>query len=85
MRVRKSEPALGDGDLRWLDSEAGVLAFERDPGFACVVNLTDHAVDLPEGTPLLASAELDDPAAGEAKLPPDAAVWLRAGLTASGL
>ncbi|HEX2144691.1 MAG TPA: alpha-amylase family glycosyl hydrolase [Glycomyces sp.] len=77
LRVRKDEPALGDGEMRWLDSEEGVLAFARDPGFACVVNLTDRAVALPEGTPLLASAGLEDPVAGPGKLPPDAAVWLR--------
>jgi alpha-glucosidase len=77
LRIRKSEPALGDGRMRWLESEAGVGAFARDPGFVCVVNLTDRAVELPEGTALLASAALEDPGTGEAKLPPDAAVWLR--------
>ncbi|SDE46664.1 glycoside hydrolase family 13 protein [Glycomyces harbinensis] len=77
LRVRRDEEALGDGGMRWLESEEGVLAFERDPGFACVVNLTGHGVELPEGTPLVASAELDVSAAGRAELPPDAAVWLR--------
>ncbi|MCC3764710.1 glycoside hydrolase family 13 protein [Glycomyces sp. TRM65418] len=77
LRIRREEPALGDGGMRWLESEAGVLAFEREPGFACVVNLSDHPVALPAGAPMLASAALVETAAGEGKLPPDAAVWLR--------
>ncbi|MCD0443538.1 glycoside hydrolase family 13 protein [Glycomyces sp. A-F 0318] len=79
LRVRRDEEALGDGGMRWLESGEGVLAFERDPGFTCVVNLSRREVDLPEGAPLVASAELGEAAAGPARLPPDAAVWLRTG------
>ncbi|MFC3492785.1 glycoside hydrolase family 13 protein [Glycomyces rhizosphaerae] len=79
LRIRRSEQALGDGDMRWLVSEPDVLAFERDPGFTCMVNLTDHPVALPEGTPLVASADLIGAVGVPAELPPDAAVWLRAG------
>jgi alpha-glucosidase len=81
LRIRREEPALGDGGMRWLDADAGVLAFARDPHFVCVVNLTDHEVALPAGTPMLASVELADArgAASTTKLPPDAAVWMRAG------
>ncbi|THV41549.1 glycoside hydrolase family 13 protein [Glycomyces buryatensis] len=71
LRIRRHEPALGDGKLRWLPSEEGVLAFERDPGFVCLVNLSDSPVRVPAGTPLLASTEL----AGD-ELGPDATVWI---------
>ena len=54
-------PALGDGGMRWLDSPEGALAFARDPGFACVVNVSAGAVPLPEGAQvLLASGPLDE-------------------------
>jgi alpha-glucosidase len=74
LRLRRTLPALGDGTLRWLDAPEGALAFARDPGFVCVVNLTADAVPLPEGTEVvLSSAELGDGGA----VGPDTAVWLR--------
>jgi len=73
LRIRSAEPALGDGTLRWLDSPAGVLAFVRDPGFICVVNVSGEAVPLPpHESVLLTSKPLDGSA-----LPPDTAAWLR--------
>ncbi|MEV0391956.1 glycoside hydrolase family 13 protein [Polymorphospora rubra] len=73
IRIRRTEPSLGDGTLRWLPAPDGVLAFARDPGFACVVNLSTGSVVLPEHRScLLSSGPLD----GEL-LPPDTAVWLR--------
>jgi alpha-glucosidase len=71
--LRRTEPALGDGDLTWLDLGAGVLAFTRDPGFACVVNLSDADIPLPANAEVLLTS---DPLA-EGELPPDTAVWLR--------
>ncbi|WP_414636344.1 alpha-amylase family glycosyl hydrolase [Actinophytocola sp.] len=73
LRIRAAEPALGDGELRWLSAPEGVLAFARDPGFACVVNLSPAAVPLPpHESVLLTSKPLDG-----AALPPDTAAWLR--------
>jgi alpha-glucosidase len=74
LRIRRTEAALGDGPMAWLDDQpAGVLAFSRDAGFACAVNLSDAAVPLPpHAEVLLASGPLDG-----AVLPPDTAVWLR--------
>jgi alpha-glucosidase len=73
LRLRRSESALGDGDLMWLDLGPGVLAFSRDPGFTCVVNLSDGAIALPaHESVLLTSGPLHD---GE--LPSDTAAWLR--------
>jgi alpha-glucosidase len=71
--IRRDEPALGDGTMSWLDAPAGVLAFARSPGFACVVNLSAAPVALPDHRDvLLASAPLDG-----GKLSPDTAIWLR--------
>ena len=74
LRLRHELPALGDGDLRFRDDPAadGVLAFDREPGFTCVVNTGPDAVVLPAGRVLLASTDL--PADGT--LPPDATAWL---------
>ncbi|MCP3785631.1 glycoside hydrolase family 13 protein [Micromonospora sp. A3M-1-15] len=71
--IRRSESALGDGGLTWLPAPDQVLAFARDSGFACMVNLSAVAVPLPAHERLLlASGPLDDD-----RLPPDTAVWLR--------
>ncbi|WP_232822663.1 glycoside hydrolase family 13 protein [Glycomyces dulcitolivorans] len=77
LRIRRNEPALGDGPMHWLDTEPGVLAFTRDPGFTCIINFTDAPIDLPAGTPLLASAELPTTPTGKPTLPPDTTAWLR--------
>ena len=72
LAVRHSHPALGDGSMAWVDGPAGVLSFDRDPGFRCVVNLSADPVASPEGVLLLASGPLAD----DGRLPPDTAVWL---------
>ena len=70
--LRGTHPALGAGGLSWRPAEPGVLAFDRDPGLTCVVNLSDGEVALPHGARvLLSSAPLDG-----GRLPVDAAVWL---------
>jgi alpha-glucosidase len=72
LRLRRAEPALGDGPMRWLPSPAGVLAFARGD-LSCVANLSPAPVPLPARTAvLLASGPLDD-----GLLPPDTAAWLR--------
>ena len=65
--------ALGDGTLGWDEATPpGVLAFTREPGFGCVVNLSGQAVALPAHRELLlASGPLDG-----GRLPPDSAAWL---------
>jgi alpha-glucosidase len=62
---------LGDGSLTWLPSDDGVLAFTRDSGLTCVVNLGAGPVPL-TGEVLLASGPLPG-----GLLPPDTAAWLR--------
>ncbi len=79
LRIRRDEPALGDGGMRWLDAPLGVLAFSRAAdeasasGVVCVVNLSDAAVALPPHDVVLLTS---GPLAG-GLLPPETAVWLR--------
>jgi alpha-glucosidase len=72
LRIRRSDSDLGDGELRWLPSADGVLAFARGEKFVCMTNFTQAPIEMPAGASvLLASVE---PSAG--LLPPDATAWL---------
>jgi alpha-glucosidase len=71
--IRRDEPGLGDGSLRWLEAPEGVLGFARGSRFACLLNLSGAPVELPAyDRVLLRSGPLED-----GLLPPDTAVWLR--------
>jgi alpha-glucosidase len=71
LQLRRSE-IVGAGEFAWKPSDPDVLAFGRGDGFACIVNLGSHPVDLPDGAAvLLTSAALD-----EGRLPPDTTAWL---------
>ncbi len=73
LRLRRENPALGDGTLRFRDDLGpDVVAFDRDPGFTCVVNMGGAPVPLPPGEVLLASVDLP----GDGTLPGDAAAWV---------
>ncbi|NGN65103.1 glycoside hydrolase family 13 protein [Streptomyces sp. A7024] len=74
LRLRRGEPSLGDGPMRWLHAPEGVLAFARDGGdFVCVININGRPAELPPHTAvLLASGPLQG-----GRLPQDTAVWLR--------
>jgi len=73
LRLRRTTPELGDGDLTWLPSADSVLAFVRGEHFVCLVNFGPDPVDLPAGARvLLASSELEGGA-----LPHDSTAWLR--------
>jgi alpha-glucosidase len=72
LRIRRAQPALGDGALEWLDAPDGALAFAREPGFVCVVNISGDPVPPPEGgSVLLASGALTD----DGWVPVDTAAW----------
>ena len=73
LTVRRETAALAEGDLQWLPTEPGVLAFTRGDGFACVVNCTSRLVRTPVGGRLLHAS---DPEAGE-KMPPNSAAWFQ--------
>lgn len=68
----RSEHLIGDETMVWLDTDDGVLAFERGAGVTVMVNVSGAPVALPEGEVLVASADV-----GAGLLPPDTAVWLR--------
>jgi alpha-glucosidase len=73
LRIHRSEPGLGDGEMTWLEAPDGVLAFRRAGRFACVANLSPAPVPLPAHEEvLLASAPLEDGC-----LPTDATAWIR--------
>jgi alpha-glucosidase len=73
LALRREQPALADGPLRWLPSDPAVLAFTRGTDFGCLVNLGMTSIELPENaTLLIASGDLD---AG--RLPADTAAWVR--------
>lgn len=75
IRLRRAEPALGDGELTWLpDAAADTLAFRRGASFCCVVNLGADAADLPAHAAVLVAS---GPLADDGRLPTDTAVWLR--------
>jgi alpha-glucosidase len=72
LQIRREHAALGDGSLRWLDASEGVIAFARDPGFVCIVNLSGDPANGPDGAEmLLASGPLTD----RGELPANTAAW----------
>jgi alpha-glucosidase len=64
LRRRRATPALGDGTLTWLPAADDVLAFAREPGFVCVVNVGDRPAEPPAAvrgvTPVLASGPIGE-------------------------
>ncbi len=73
LRLRRCTPGFGDGELAWLDVPEGALGFTREPGLACVVNVSNAHVPLPEGYDLLVSS--DDLVDGG--LPAATSAWLK--------
>jgi alpha-glucosidase len=74
LRIRRSEPGLGDGPMAWLPSDDDVLAFRRGERFVNVTNMSAVDVTLPPHAEiLLASADVVG-----GLLPPDATAWLAA-------
>jgi alpha-glucosidase len=73
LALRSSLPAFDGEELTWLPAPEGCLAFRRPGGLVCLLNLSGGPVPLPEGSVLLASADVDD-----RMLPDDTAVWLQA-------
>jgi alpha-glucosidase len=78
LSIRRSHPALGDGEMTWLEGNgfgpaSGVLGFSRGLGFVSVTNLSGAPVELPSYTRLLlASTPLEG-----GLLPTDSTAWLR--------
>ena len=57
LALRRAEPALGEGDMAWVEMPEGALAFTREPGFACVTNVDADPVEVPAGWTLLLASE----------------------------
>ncbi len=73
LRIRRSDPDLGDGHLEWRSSGPDVLAFARGERFICITNFSPVPIELPSGCLLLlASADASD-----GFLRSDASAWLR--------
>ncbi|MEY2754675.1 MAG: alpha-glucosidase [Actinomycetota bacterium] len=74
LAARRAEPALGGGEIEWLESPSGVLAFVRDGALACVVNMTGiEPCAVPAGEVVQCSGTLTS----DGRLPIDTAVWIR--------
>lgn len=70
IELRRGREQLGQG-VQWLPTEPDVLAYRCEDGLVCVLNASNAALPLPDGTVLLASGPLTDD-----QLPTDTAVWL---------
>jgi alpha-glucosidase len=72
LRIRRAHPALGgtSSHLDWLDMGEGVIAFRREAGFTCIVNLGASDIPLPAGDVVLSSLPVTD------TIPSDTTVWL---------
>ena len=81
LRIRRRHPALGDGAMTWLDLPRTVLAFRREPGFACVVNFGPDPIALADiasawpGQPAARVLLSSEPLPAKAVVPGDTAVW----------
>jgi alpha-glucosidase len=80
LELRRDRVELGDGTMAWIDTDgsgesSGVLAFRRDPGFVCVVNVGGEPVAPPDavrdGALLLSS----DPLLPDGRLPGTTSAW----------
>jgi alpha-glucosidase len=75
LELRRDRAELGDGTMTWVDTEGDLLAFRRDPGFVCVVNVGGEPAAPPDavrdGALLLAS----DPLLPDGRLPGATAAW----------
>lgn len=75
LALRRQEPDLGDGDLRWLATSESVLGFRRGEAFSCLVNFGPTAVALPAeliGARVLLSSSPATPGV----VPADTTLWL---------
>jgi len=74
--LRRRKLMVGHGPLVWTDTSADVLAFTRQPDFACVVNLGADPVE----SPVIGRVDLSSsPVAGDGRIPADTAVWYTTG------
>jgi len=75
LRHRAALTAMADGTMTWLRTAGDVLAFERGPGFFCVVNAGEHPAALPAAVTGARLLLASDPLTDDGTLPPDTAAW----------
>jgi alpha-glucosidase len=79
LRLRRAHPALGAGDMRWLDAPPDALFFARDPGFVFAANLGAAPAPLPPHREVLLASEAllsGGAPTRPGELPPGTAAWL---------
>jgi alpha-glucosidase len=76
LRIRRRHPALGAGAMTWLPSPANTLAFQREPGFVCVVNLNNRPITYPRDQRVLCASGPLRPSDAGLVVPADTAAWL---------
>jgi alpha-glucosidase len=79
LRLRRSLPALGDGALSWVVAGEAVLAFRREPGFLCAVNLGGAPIEVAALARGLSPVLVSSPLGPDGSLPGATAVWLADG------
>jgi len=82
LHLRRTLPALGHGTtetVTWLDAGPDLVAFRRDPDFACVVNAGDTAVALPPELELARALIASGPMADDGSVLPDTTIWYALG------
>jgi alpha-glucosidase len=76
LRIRRRHPALGAGTMTWLPSPANTLAFQREPGFVCVVNLNSRPITFPASELVLCASGPVEPTEAGLVIPADTTAWL---------
>jgi alpha-glucosidase len=72
LRIRRTDPGLRGTDFMWTDAPSQCLAYDRGPGFRCLVNLSEECVPLPDDAEVVL---VSTPIAG-GQLPPNHTAWL---------
>jgi alpha-glucosidase len=74
LRLRRDHPGLGSGPFAWRRAPPGAIAFEREHGLLCLVNVDAEPFELPAHKAVLLASQ---PVIG-GRLPPDTTIWLQA-------
>ena len=75
LELRHDRPELGDGTMAWIDTDGDVLAFRRDPGFVCVVNVGGEPGGAAGRGARRGAVALERPAGARRPLPGTTSAW----------
>lgn len=77
LRLRRSHPALGGlTEINWIESEPGILRFERNRGFELVANTTSTSYKFTTSKQVLVSSSPIEITGEEITVPSNSTVWL---------